>query len=61
MKIEHDFSKDYVRTAKLGAFKEAVRILNDRRYKTERRIEACIAIAAFPIDELDRIIEEVSE
>ena len=45
--------------AKLQAFMECVRILNDRRYKTERRVQACAAIAAFPIDELERAFEAV--
>ena len=47
--------EEFVMSAKAKAFHECVRILNDRWYKTERRVEACAAIAAFPLDELDRI------
>lgn len=56
--MENDIRQamDQVHVAKLKAFKECVRILNDKRYKTERRVEAC---AAFPLDELERAFQIV--
>ena len=47
-------AEDYA-NAKAKAFHEICRVLNDGRYGTERRIQACVALGQFDLAEINEI------